>query len=420
MAGMTKEELITVIKANSGLSEEHLAELAEKIKGSMIEEFNEKLAELTKKQDNKMKEVHLEEDEKKRSGWKSFGEQLQAVMLAGIPNAGPPDKRLVYHDAKAISGLNELVGAEGGFLVSPEYSMEILKIAHDVEIVAKDCRHLNISGNRLIINAINETSRATGSRWGGIQCYWVAEGGTATASKPSLRQIDLNLNKLMGVNYATEELLADQTALQDLTTQGFGEEFAFMIDDSIINGTGAGQPLGVRNSAALVSQSKEDEQDADTVVAENIANMWNRMPAKNRLKAKWYIIQDVEPQLFKMAYVMGTAAVPVFMPPVGPGTGGLVGSPNGTLFNRGIQTIEQCQALGDEGDILFLDLSQYLIIEKTGGLNATSSIHVRFLNDEQTFKFTYRLDGQPLWNSALTSYKGSVTRSPYVTLAVRA
>jgi len=414
---MTKEELITVIKANSGLSEEQLAELAEKIKGSMMEEFNEKLEELTKKQDNKMKEVHLEEEKKQESKWKSFGEQLQAVMLAGTPN-GVIDKRLMLGKSE---GANELVGAEGGFLVSPEYSKEILTIAHDVGIVVKDCRHLNISGNRLIINAINETSRATGSRWGGIQCYWVAEGAAGTKSKPAFRQVDLRLNKLMGINYATEELLEDQTALQSITTQGFGEEFAFMIDDAVINGTGAGQPLGVLNCNAMVSQAKEDSQDADTVVAENIANMWNRMPAKNRLKAKWYIIQDVEPQLFKMAYKMGTAAVAVFMPPVGVGTGGLVGSPNGTLFNRPIQTIEQCQALGEVGDILFLDLSQYLIVEKAGGLNASSSIHVRFLNDEQTFKFTYRLDGQPLWNSALTPYKGgtTVTRSPYVSLAVR-
>ena len=70
----------------------------------------------------------------------------------------------------------------------------------------------------------------------------------------------------MGVNYATEELLADQTAMQDITTQGFGEEFAFMIDDAIINGVGAGMPLGVRNCGALVSQAKETGQDATTVV----------------------------------------------------------------------------------------------------------------------------------------------------------
>ena len=418
MAGMSKEELVTIIKANSQLGDEQIADLSDKIKGSMMEELNEKLAELTKKEDNKMKQADPIVDNKdKEPTWKSFGEQLHAVMLAGTPN-GSVDKRLIQ--TKDISGSNELVGAEGGFAVNPEYSKEILKIAHDTGIVAKDCRHLNVSGNRLIINAVNETSRAAGSRWGGIQAYWVAEGGTATAKKPAMRQIDLKLNKLMGINYATEELLADQTAMQDLTIQGFGEEFAFMIDDAIINGTGAGQPLGVRNCAALVSQAKETGQDAATVVAENISEMWNRMPAINRLKAKWYIIQDVEPQLFKMAYKMGTAAVPVFMPPVGPGGGGLVGSPNGTLFNRPIQTIEQCQTLGSEGDILFLDLSQYLIIEKTGGMNATSSLHVRFLYDEQTFKFTYRLDGQPMWNSALTAFNSGVTRSPYITLAVRA
>jgi len=416
MAAMTKEELVTTIKANSQLSDEKLAELADKIKGSMMDEFNEKLEELTKKEDNKMKKIEPEvKDEEPK--WKSFGEQMQSVFQAYQPN-GNVDKRLVR--SKSILGSNELVGAEAGFLVNPEYSNEILKVTHDTGIVAKDCRHLSINGNRIIINAVNETSRATGSRWGGIQAYWVAEGGSVTAKKPDFRQVDLKLNKLMGVNYATEEVLADQSALQNITTQGFGEEFAFMIDDAIINGTGAGQPLGVMNCNAIQSKAKESSQDADTVVAENIAGMWNLMPAKNRLKAKWYIIQDVEPQLFKMGYKLGTAAISVFMPPVGQGTGGMVGSPNGTLFNRPIQTIEQCQALGDVGDILFLDMSQYLIIEKAGGVNSAASMHVAFLTDQQCFRFTYRIDGQPMWNAGITSYKGSVTRSPFISLAERA
>jgi len=417
MAGMTKEELVTVIKANSQLSDEQIGELSEKIKGSMMEEVNEKLAELTKIEDNKMKKADpVVENKDKEPVWKSFGEQLNAVRLAGTPNQSI-DKRLI--ESKTISGASELVGADGGFLVSPEYSKEILKITHDTGIVAKDCRHLTISGNRLIINAVNETSRATGSRWGGVRGYWVAEGVAGTKSKISLRQIDLKLNKLEVVSYATEELLADQKAHEGLTTQAVGEEFAFLKDDAIINGTGAGQPLGVRNCAALVSQDIESGQDAETVVAENIANMYNRMPASNRIKAKWYMIQDVEPQLFKMAYKMGTAAVPVFMPPVGVGGGGLVGSPNGTLFNRAIQIVEQCQTLGSEGDILFLDLGQYLIIDKASGIRAESSIHVRFLEDEKTYKFVMRLDGQPMWNSALTAFNSGVTRSPYVTLAVR-
>ena len=418
MAGISKEELVTIIQENAQLNDEQIGKVAEKIKGSMMEEFNEKLAELTKVEDNKMKQVDPQVDDKdKEPVWDSFGEQMQAVYAAYQPN-GEVDKRLIGR--KSILGSNELVGSEAGFLVNPEYTKEIMTIVHDVGIIAKDCRHLSIKGNRIIINAVNETSRATGSRWGGIQVYWVAEGTEATRKKPAFRQVDLKLNKLMGINYATEELLADQNALQGITTQGFGEEFAFMIDDAILNGTGAGMPLGVLNCNAIVSKAIESGQDDYTVVAENIAGMWNLMPAKNRLKAKWYMIQDVEPQLFKMAYKMGTAAIPVFMPPVGVGGGGLVGSPNGTLFNRAIQTVEQCQALGTVGDILFLDLSQYLIIEKAGGVKGASSIHVQFLTDQQTFRFTYRLDGQPLCHDTITSYKGDVERSPYVSLAVRA
>jgi HK97 family phage major capsid protein len=416
MAGMTKEELITVIKANSQLSDEKLAELADKIKGSMMEEFSEKLEELGKKEDNKLKQVEPVDDKKDENKWDSFGEQLQAIVKASMP-MGEIDKRLVA--SKAILGSNELVGAEGAFLIAPEYTNEILKIAHDEAIVAKDCRHLKIKGNRIILNAINETSRATGARWGGIQVYWVAEGGTVTAKKPAFRQVDLKLNKLMGLCYATEELLADQSALQGITTQGFGEEFAFVIDDAVIRGTGAGQPLGVLNCNAIQSKTIEADQDADTVVAENIDGMYNLMPAKNRIKAKWYIIQDVEPQLNKMGYKMGTAAIPVFTSPAVIGGGGIVGSPNGRLKNRDIQVIEQCSALGDVGDILFLDLSQYLIIEKAGGLKSAASIHVAFLSDQQCFRFTYRLDGQPLWHAGITSYKGSVTRSPFVSLAAR-
>ena len=405
---ITKDELkILVSDVNKQLVDE-----VDKMKKSQIDQFNEILEKLTKAQENKMQKVdpEVKKDEPK---WDSFGEQLMAVKKAYDPSNREIDKRLI--DVKTISGANELVGSEGGFLVSPEYSAEILKVAHETGIVMKDCRHITVKSNRLIINALNETSRATGSRWGGIRGYWVAEGGDITKSKIDLRQIDLKLNKMGAAYYATEEIIADSSALASLTTQGIGEEFAFMIDDTVINGTGAGQPLGVRNSAALKSTSKDTNQTAATVTADNVMNMYNNMPAANRIKAKWYMIQDVEPWIWKLNLKIGTAGVPLFMPPTG-----LVSVPNGALFGRPIQVIEQCQTLGSEGDILLLDLSQYLIIEKASGVKSASSIHVRFLNDEQTFRFTYRIDGQPMWNSTLTAFNSGATRSPYVTLAVRA
>jgi len=80
--------------------------------------------------------------------------------------------------------------------------------------------------------------------------------------------------------------------------------------------------------------------------------------------------------------------------------------------------LEQCSAAGEVGDIILADMSQYLLIDK-GGINAASSIHVRFLYDENVYRFIYRVDGQPIWNKPLQAYKGSASVSPFVALASR-
>ena len=77
---------------------------------------------------------------------------------------------------------------------------------------------------------------------------------------------------------------------------------------------------------------------------------------------------------------------------------------------------EYPSALGTVGDIILASMGQYQLIDK-GGVEAATSIHVNFTADEQVFRFVYRVDGAPLWSSALTPFKGSGTLSPFVTLA---
>ena len=127
----------------------------------------------------------------------------------------------------------------------------------------------------------------------------------------------------------------------------------------------------------------------------------------------WFINQDIEPQLFTMGLIVGTGGAPVYLPP-----GGLSASPYGTLFGRPAVPIEQCSTLGTVGDIILADMSQYVAAEK-GGMQTAASIHVRFLYDESCFRFTLRVDGQPMWNTALTPANGSNTLSPFVALATR-
>jgi len=115
-----------------------------------------------------------------------------------------------------------------------------------------------------------------------------------------------------------------------------------------------------------------------------------------------------------MALAVGFGGVPVYMP-----AGMASASPYGTLMGKPVNVTEHASALSAVGDISFCDLSQYLIIEK-GGVDQTSSIHVRFLNDETVLRFVIRIDGLPMWNAPLLAADGSgTTYSPFITLAIR-
>jgi HK97 family phage major capsid protein len=345
--------------------------------------------------------------------FKSFGEQLVAVKDFAMSSGQKVDPRLFA--VKAL-GLNESVSSEGGFAVQQDFSAELVKRVYETGALASRARKIPVSAgsNGLRMNAIDETSRLAGSRWGGILSYWLNEAGTKLATKPKFRQINLQLEKLIGLCYATDELLNDAAALQSVIMQGFTEEFGFQVDKAIFEGTGAGQPLGLMASPSLVTIAKETGQAAATVVAENVAKMWARAWAPGRANSVWFVNQEVEPQLDMMSMTIGLGGVPVYMPP-----GGLADAPYGRLKGRPVITIEHANALGTAGDIVLADLSQYILIDK-GDIQAASSIHVQFLTDETAFRFVYRCDGEPIWNAPLTPAKGSATLSPFVALAVRA
>jgi HK97 family phage major capsid protein len=356
--------------------------------------------------------------------YKSIGEQLKDVVTLGMPDASTSAKaeamdRLNKVKA-AASGANESIPSEGGFLVEKDSADMLGDQAIATGLLSQDCFEVPISSNSngLKLKLMDETSRANGSRFGGIQVYWEGEADTTTATKPKFRQAEWQLKKLMGIMYATEELINDAPALTALVNRWFPMEFGFKVDDGIVNGTGAGMPLGIVNAGSTVSQAVRTGQGTranndNKVIYENIVDMYARLLNSSDPRAKWYINRALLPSIMLMSVPVGTGGAPVFLPP-----NGAAGQPYMTLLNKPIIPIEQCQAPGTAGDIILSDMNEYLLITK-GGINAAASIHVRFLYDEMTFRWTYRLDGAPWRNSTLTPFKGgaSATQGPNVVLA---
>lgn len=333
-------------------------------------------------------------------------------------NPGAIEKKLGEHMqpiTKAVQGMNLQDGSAGGFTVMPEFSNQIIDRVFSNNLLSRTDGY-TVSGNNMTFLANAETSRANGSRHGGVQGYWMDEAGTIQKSKPSFRQISLRLVKLAIVIYFTDDLLSDTaTALESYATGKGADEFNFMIGDGIWNGSGVGQPLGILKCPSLISIAKETGQLADTIQTENVEKMYSRFFAPNLGNAIWYHNQDIRPQLDMMTLGVGTGGVPTFLPP-----GGLSQAPYGMLKGRPLEPIEFAPTLGDQGDLTLADLKQLLSITK-GGIAQAVSTHIEFLTGQTAIRLTMRLNIGPWENAPLTPYKGPAnTQSSFVTLDDRA
>jgi HK97 family phage major capsid protein len=355
----------------------------------------------------------LREPAQPRRLFGSLGEQLMAVRQAAQPG-GRVDPRLLEMNAAALGG-NAAVPSDGGFLLEAETTSGLWQRAYDQGELLRRTFKVPIGENAssVKINGIDETSRATGSRWGGVRAYWLAEAGSLTGSRPRFKQLEYAPKKLAVLVYATDEMLRNPATLEGVVNQVVPQEIAWMSEDAIIRGDGAGKPLGILGSAALIPVAAEANQGAATIVSENISKMWARMWARSRANALWLVNQDIEPQLDMLTMQVGVGGVPTYMPP-----GGLSEAPYGRLKGRPVMPMEYCSTLGTIGDIILADLNQYAISDR-GSIKAASSIHVQFLTDETAFRFIYEIDGQSLWSTALTPANGTNTLSPFVALATR-
>jgi len=360
--------------------------------------------------------------------YRTLGAQLKDIVTLGTPNA--PDRagavkrsaeseRRMEERAeldegmfaeKRAAGDGQITGVDslGGQFVQTDFASDLMNQGFNNSAVLPktQSRVLSSGANAITVYGIDETSRAAGSRNGGVVVYTQAELEQYTASKAKFDSIDLKLNKFTGLLYLSDEVLEDAGFLEGEVSELFGAEFAFKIQEQIINGSGAGEFLGVMNSNALVTVDEETSQADDTIVVANIS----KMKARATGNAEWYANRDTIPQLDGLIRGTGAASRLIFKQ-TSFSTGILDGIP--------INFIEQAQTVGDKGDLNLFDFGQYITISK-GGVKKASSMDFKFDYGQKAIKWTIRMDGQSRQKSALTPANGSTTTSPFVTLGVRA
>lgn len=357
------------------------------------------------------------------SNWnfQSLGEFALDVKRACVRGGQQSDKlQLSEKLASATTYGNEGTGSDGGFAVPPDFRTAIMQTIMGEDSLLTRCDQITVQGNNFTC-PVDETTPWQTS--GGILATWDGEGIAATQSKPQLGERTVKLNKLRALVPLTEEILEDASAMDSYLRRKAPDKINFKINLAIVQGTGVGMPLGVLNSPALVTVAKESGQQANTIVANNIFKMYNRMYGPLRSQAVWIYNQEIEPQLFKLSVpgtdntgnaVTGWGGL-VYNPP-----GGLSASPFGTLMGRPCIPTQACPALSSAGDIQFVNLSQYLAILKSGpNPRVDVSMHLWFDQDLTAFKFSLRMGGTTWWSTTASPLAGSNTYSPFVALGAR-
>lgn len=342
----------------------------------------------------------------------NIGEQLSDVFALTTKNADAPKAADRFQKVvNAASGASTGIDAEGGYLVETDKANNIIETAIETGVFTSRCSRQPVGPNSDSFSyyAADDRDRSDG-KINGVQVYRKGEATTMTqGGKATLEERELRLEDMYGLVYMTNRMLKDAPAMAAYTQRVLRKQLSFKLDQELYEGTGSGRCLGIMGSDALVTVAKETDQTADTIVAANILKMFYRFYG-DMSKAAWFVNRDTLPQYPQMT--IGNQ--PIFIP-----GGSFTNAPHGVLLGLPIVPVEFCETLGDKGDIILADWSEYLLIEK-GGVEAQSSIHVKFLTDETAFRFIMRNNGQPIHDSAITPLNGSNTLSPFVTLAARA
>lgn len=344
-------------------------------------------------------------------GFKDHRDFLSAVVDAGRGERWATG--LNYLKAQAAVGSDEhstFSDRYGGFFVPESLTPDFLKVDAEPDPMGAATMKVPMSTVEIHVNARTDKNHNT-SVTGGLVVGRSAESVAKTASRMSIERVTLRANGLFGLAYATEELLTDSPrSFIALLDAGFRDEITSTLIDERLNGTGANQFTGIVNAPCTIAVPIESGQAADTIVYENVVNMRSRCWGYS--KAMWIANHDTTPQLMQMAVQVGVGGGTVWQ------ESARVDRPN-ILLGRPLVFSEYAATLGDVGDIVLCNWSQYLegLYQP---LRSAESIHVRFVNHERAFKFWLRNDGAPWWRVPLTPKNSSVTMSPFLTLAERA
>ena len=318
------------------------------------------------------------------------------------------------------TALAEGSGVTGGYIVPPQYQAELLTISAEdafIEPLAKVVPMTSRTMQWPMLDITTARSTGTSPYFGGVLAQWQPEAASISETEPTFRMTDWTAWDLVLYSVSSYQLLMDNgIGLDALLTQLFAQAITWYKEYAFLNGTGTGNsmPLGILNAPATISQIRAVQDKFNLADA---ANMMAHLQVRSWDNACWIMHPSVIPQLIQMTNGATNAPFLVWLNPVagdginGPATQKL---PKAFLNGLSIFFTEKVPTLGDTGDVMLVDWSQYIIGNRLEYQIDVSKDYL-FRTNQLAWRVIARCDGKPWLNSYITDAKGW-TSSPFVVL----
>lgn len=411
-----KDDVIAKGLIASGIAEEFNEDESE-LKKALDELVDQKVKEILAKEAKALAkgarspvpasvEVHENWEDDAGKGFKSFGYFAKDVYAA---STGQYSKHLIEYNkftAKAFGdGQNESIGADGGFLVPEGFNPTIREhpMVNPFLDLTSFTSIIPIVGNSMKTVVLNNADQSGTSRFGGIVASFFKEGSVISSTKFNLKTVTQVLDDLGALVFVTNDLLEDSAiALESYLSSKAGAAIMDVKNEAIIRGDGTEEPLGFIGNSGTVEVTRDG---ADAVSIGDVVTLVAR--STNRMNSMWIINQELYPTIAQLKLGDVRALVPT----------ALDGVTIDTLQGRPVVWTDLASAIGDAGDISFVDLSGYQTLLKNNGVvKVDSSIHLKFDSVQTAFRFVTRMAGQPLFDTKITPKFGTEKLSAFVTL----
>lgn len=340
---------------------------------------------------------------------KTFGDFLMAVKRNDVKRL-----RTVYGARYegadgSVKALAEGAGSTGGYLVPTEFVARLLQVAGENAIVRPRAYIQPMTSNTLTIPALDQTGTAGAGKsnfFGGMTAAWTGEAGTLASTDPSFEMITLTANKLGGYTLSSTEMVDDSAiALEQLLINLIGRTIEWYEDYGFLRGTGVAQPLGVLNAPAAKSVTRAG--GGNSLDYADVVGMLKVLLPSSQGNAVWILHPYLLPDLAALQQTNNTMVT---------FSSNLRDALPTRLMGLPVIFSEKASAPGSAGDVMLCDFSYYVVGDRKS-LSIASSEHYKFINDQMTWRFTHRVDGQPWLKSAITLADNTNTVSPFVYLS---